>query len=51
MRDFDSMKSNLTDLTQIARGGQKVVFSATHPTYGNIVLKLKPLTAIFSILQ
>ena len=28
MRDFDSMKSNLADLTQIARGGQKVVFSA-----------------------
>ena len=40
MRDFDSLKSALTDLTQIARGGQKVVFSAVHPTYGEIVLKL-----------
>jgi serine/threonine-protein kinase len=40
MRDFDAIKSNLTDLTQIARGGQKVVFSATHPDYGNVVLKL-----------
>ena len=40
MRDFDSLKSTLTDLTQLARGGQKVVFSATHPTYGSIVLKL-----------
>ena len=40
MRDFDAIKSTLTDLTQIARGGQKVVFSATHPTYGRIVLKL-----------
>lgn len=40
MRDFDSLKAMLTDLTQIARGGQKVVFSAMHPTYGNIVLKL-----------
>lgn len=40
MRDFDSLKTILKDLTQIARGGQKVVFSAIHPTYGNIVLKL-----------
>lgn len=40
MRDFDSLKAMLTDLTQIARGGQKVVFSAIHPTYGSVVLKL-----------
>jgi len=40
MRDFDSLKSTLTGLTQIARGGQKVVFSATHPEYGGVVLKL-----------
>ena len=40
MRDFDSLKSTLADLTQLARGGQKVVFSAAHPTYGSIVLKL-----------
>jgi serine/threonine-protein kinase len=40
MRDFDSLKSTLSGLTQIARGGQKVVFSATHPTYGDVVLKM-----------
>jgi serine/threonine protein kinase len=40
MLDFDALKSVLTDLTQIARGGQKVVFRAVHPTYGEIVLKL-----------
>lgn len=40
MLDFDSLKSTLTDFTQIARGGQKVVYSAMHPSYGNIVLKL-----------
>jgi serine/threonine-protein kinase len=40
MLDFDELKSVLTDLTQIARGGQKVVFRAVHPTYGEIVLKL-----------
>ncbi len=40
MCDFDELKTTLSGLTQIARGGQKVVFSATHLTYGNIVLKL-----------
>jgi len=40
MRDFDSIKSTLTDLAQLERGGQKVVFTAQHQTYGNIVLKL-----------
>ena len=40
MSDFDSIKSTLTDLAQLARGGQKVVYSANHPTYGNIVLKM-----------
>jgi serine/threonine-protein kinase len=40
MRDFDSIKSGLSDLTQIARGGQKVVFRAIHKVYGDIVLKL-----------
>jgi serine/threonine-protein kinase len=40
MLDFDSIKSTLANFTQIERGGQKVVFSAIHPTYGNIVLKL-----------
>jgi len=40
MRDFDSLKLTFANLTQIARGGQKVVFSATHQLYGDIVLKL-----------
>ena len=40
MRDFDSLRTTLTDIAQLARGGQKVVYSATHPTYGSIVLKL-----------
>ena len=40
MYDFDSIKSTLADLAQLARGGQKVVYSATHSTYGSIVLKL-----------
>jgi serine/threonine-protein kinase len=38
--DFDSLKTAFTDLNQLARGGQKVVYSATHSTYGNVVLKL-----------
>lgn len=40
MSGFDSLKAMLPDMTQIARGGQKVVFSATHPSYGAVVLKL-----------
>jgi len=40
MCDFDSIKATLTNFSQIKRGGQKVVFSATHPKYGDIVLKL-----------
>ena len=40
MIDFDLLKATLSDLKQIARGGQKVVFSATHPIYENVVLKL-----------
>ena len=40
MRDFDTIRSMLSDLAQLARGGQKVVYSATHPVYGNVVLKL-----------
>jgi len=40
MRDFDSLKSTLIDMVQLTRGGQKVVYSAAHSIYGNIVLKL-----------
>jgi hypothetical protein len=41
MPDFDSLKASLTNITQIARGGQKIVFGATHPSYGAVVLKKK----------
>ena len=40
MHSFDDLKASLSNLVQIARGGQKVVFSAIHPIYGNVVLKL-----------
>jgi len=40
MQDFDEMKASLQSVVQLARGGQKVVFSATHPKYGGIVVKL-----------
>jgi len=34
------LQASLTDVKQLARGGQKVVYSAIHPNYGNIVIKL-----------
>ena len=40
MHNFDSMKKNLLDLVPLARGGQKAVYSATHPEHGDVVLKL-----------
>jgi eukaryotic-like serine/threonine-protein kinase len=40
LHNFDMLKTTLSNLVQIARGGQKVVFSAMHATYGNVVLKL-----------
>lgn len=40
MRDFKELEATLSDLNQIARGGQKVVYSATHLTYGSVVVKL-----------
>jgi len=40
MRDFKELEATLSNLAQIARGGQKVVYSATHPTFGNVVVKL-----------
>ncbi|MDR1603496.1 MAG: serine/threonine protein kinase [Gracilibacteraceae bacterium] len=40
MLDFTDLEESLSDVTQLARGGQKVVYSATHPTFGEIVLKL-----------
>lgn len=40
MRDFKELEAELSTMVQIARGGQKVVYSATHPTYGSVVVKL-----------
>jgi len=40
MRDFKELEAELSNMVQIARGGQKVVYSATHPTYGSVVVKL-----------
>ena len=40
MQSFDELKASLKDVVPLARGGQKVVFSAVHPQYGNIVIKL-----------
>lgn len=40
MQSFDQLKASLKDVVPLARGGQKVVFSAVHPQYGNIVIKM-----------
>ena len=40
MSDFTSLKAKFSHLTPIDRGGQKEVFGAIHPTYGDVVLKL-----------
>lgn len=37
---FDELKSQFTGMTLLARGGQKVVWSAQHPQHGKTVLKL-----------
>jgi hypothetical protein len=40
MVTFDELRSQFDDITQLARGGQKVVWQATHPQFGRIVIKL-----------
>jgi len=40
MQDFETLKAECEYLTLLKRGGQKVVYSATHIKYGEIVLKL-----------
>lgn len=40
MMTFDELRSHFNDMTQLARGGQKVVWQATHPQYGKTVIKL-----------
>lgn len=40
MLDYSELTTSLTNITPIARGGQKVVLGAVHKTYGNVVIKL-----------
>jgi serine/threonine-protein kinase len=40
MLDFKQLEENLSNMEQLARGGQKVVYSATHSSFGEVVLKL-----------
>jgi serine/threonine-protein kinase len=40
MRDFKDLEAELSDLKQIARGGQKDVYGAMHPNYGSVVVKM-----------
>ncbi len=40
MHNFDELKAGLRNFAPISRGGQKAVFSATHPHYGSVVVKL-----------
>jgi serine/threonine protein kinase len=40
MREFNELRESLKNVTLLARGGQKLVYSAEHPKYGDIVIKL-----------
>lgn len=40
MISFDAYRLQMSDVTLVARGGQKIVYSAKHPQYGDIVIKL-----------
>lgn len=40
MISFDAYRLQMSDVTLLARGGQKIVYSAKHPQYGDIVIKL-----------
>lgn len=40
MQTFDEFKEGLSDFAPITRGGQKAVFSAIHPLFGSVVVKL-----------
>ncbi|MDR1871200.1 MAG: serine/threonine protein kinase [Deltaproteobacteria bacterium] len=40
MRDFNDLVATFSNVSPLARGGQKIVYSATHPKHGEIVLKL-----------
>lgn len=40
MQTFDEFKADLSNFAPITRGGQKAVFSAKHPRFGSVVVKL-----------
>lgn len=40
MCNFISLKSSLSHVKQVARGGQKIVYQAVHENYGQVVVKL-----------
>ena len=40
MKSFDDITLNCKGVEKIARGGQKIVYKANHPDYGNVVIKL-----------
>lgn len=40
MQTFDELKAGFSNVAPIARGGQKAVFSASHPRFGSVVVKL-----------
>lgn len=40
MQEFKSFCADYSTVALLARGGQKVVFSAFHPQYGSVVIKL-----------
>lgn len=39
MRQLDELLAYCTNVEQLAQGGQKVVVAATHPKYGDVVIK------------
>lgn len=40
MIDFTEFQSSFQEMAVLARGGQKVVYSAKHFNYGDVVIKL-----------
>jgi len=40
IQEFDVFKNEFSNFTLLDRGGQKVVYNANHPKYGDVVVKL-----------
>lgn len=40
MKSFDELRNYVKNIESLARGGQKIVYSAQHPEYGEVVIKL-----------